>query len=1253
MGGGAPMSQRIPKLEFRSIFKSKRGLVLVCLLLGILLFGYQALNAQVLPVLRIGVLDEPHGSLTRGAQLAVEQINDAGGVLTASGTLYELQLFVQSPSNMIEAVTNFQAAGVIAIFGPQDSEMLYTYQNLLAEMQVPIFTPVTDDTLIALDSSGYLIRIRARDSLQSQALADYLINDLDVASIVSLQLDLESITAAVGFTRTATNLGVAPSAHLLARRQTTEEIVASILQRNPQALVVYGPAERTAEIYIALRQAEWAGFFAYEHAESPAFRSRVQESLLQGVIGIDTWSYTFGDELSQEFLFAYTDTYGVVPGELDAAAFDAIYLLREALILPGSLIESITSIRDFVGVQGQLNTSDLPLREISSNSVVMGLGTFGAPDAVARYQGDEQIPLEVPPFVPPTPTPPPTPTSDVPYVTVTRPVQNVRTGPGLNYPILGQLSAGTQARVIGANADFSWVVIPFRGTFGWMSRDILELTGNTRNIPVFVAPPSPTPPPTSTPLPPPTNTPFPVSIVVTAPFPGSQVSGIVPIRGSAIHPNFQSFTVEVGPDPNPSNVWIPINDQTIPVLNGTLASWNTTILPDGVYQLRLQILLRDGTRYMTVTNGIRVSNAPPTAVPSTPIIAPPIAAFALNGSVGSAPFTVSFANRSFGNVNSLRWDFGDGTSSTQPNPVHTYTTPGQYTVILTVSGQGGQDTGIAFITVLQPTATPTFTPTFTPTTIPTIAATWTPIPSNTPTATTVVLTATPITPTSVAALPSATQQPTETATATITATSTATLTPTNTTTVVPPTLTETPTETPTATATNTATLTATNTTTAVPPTLTETPTNTATATATNTATLTPTFTTTAVPPTLTETPTNTATATETTVPPTLTETPTETAVPPTLTETPTETATATETPTETPTETAVPPTLTETPTETATATETPTETATATETPTETAVPPTLTETPTETVLPTLTETPTETATVAVEPTLTETPTEEGVPVTENPLAAIPVIPNVSDFQQRLRTIYETGLSLGKRPGVFTIAGDSSVVQPGFLHPFVSPETYLLDEGSQSLQGIIDWYNLTPVDTGVSFNRTSVAANPGWTAQELVNPSNSDTALCEGGETPLACELRLTQASVVIISIGRNDALQGTNPNPFQNALQEAVDTAIAQGVIPILVTIQPINDAAVSAQVDALNQIIVTVANENQIPVINTWRHFTTMVDSGLSSDGFTPSIAPTGPGDLTVANITTYGLNAYNFDVLTTLSLLREVVFPDAIAP
>ena len=42
----------------------------------------------------------------------------------------------------------------------------------------------------------------------------------------------------------------------------------------------------------------------------------------------------------------------------------------------------------------------------------------------------------------------------------------------------------------------------------------------------------------------------------------------------------------------------------------------------------------------------------------------------------------------------MEWEFGDGTTSTEPNPDHVYTTAGSYTVQLTVSGQGF-DVGVA------------------------------------------------------------------------------------------------------------------------------------------------------------------------------------------------------------------------------------------------------------------------------------------------------------------------------------------------------------------------------------------------------------------------------------------------------------------------------------------------------------------------------------------------------------------------------
>jgi len=48
------------------------------------------------------------------------------------------------------------------------------------------------------------------------------------------------------------------------------------------------------------------------------------------------------------------------------------------------------------------------------------------------------------------------------------------------------------------------------------------------------------------------------------------------------------------------------------------------------------------------------------------------------------PFTFSFTNMSGGNVNELMWDFGDGTFSHVDDPVHTYNSPGNYNVCLTV-----------------------------------------------------------------------------------------------------------------------------------------------------------------------------------------------------------------------------------------------------------------------------------------------------------------------------------------------------------------------------------------------------------------------------------------------------------------------------------------------------------------------------------------------------------------------------------------
>src|SRR5262245_43689307 len=83
----------------------------------------------------------------------------------------------------------------------------------------------------------------------------------------------------------------------------------------------------------------------------------------------------------------------------------------------------------------------------------------------------------------------------------------------------------------------------------------------------------------------------------------------------------------------------------------------------------------------------------------------PLAEFAGAPTTGPSPLQVSFQDQSSGAVTGWSWDFGDFTApSTLENPSHAYSSPGSYTVSLTVSGPGGPDTRTraGYVAVIPP-----------------------------------------------------------------------------------------------------------------------------------------------------------------------------------------------------------------------------------------------------------------------------------------------------------------------------------------------------------------------------------------------------------------------------------------------------------------------------------------------------------------------------------------------------------------------
>ncbi|MDV2481496.1 PKD domain-containing protein [Methanoculleus sp. Wushi-C6] len=62
------------------------------------------------------------------------------------------------------------------------------------------------------------------------------------------------------------------------------------------------------------------------------------------------------------------------------------------------------------------------------------------------------------------------------------------------------------------------------------------------------------------------------------------------------------------------------------------------------------------------------------------------ATISANVTAGTIPLTVRFTDTSAENPSSWHWSFGDGGTSVEQHPVHTYTLPGNYTVSLSVDG---------------------------------------------------------------------------------------------------------------------------------------------------------------------------------------------------------------------------------------------------------------------------------------------------------------------------------------------------------------------------------------------------------------------------------------------------------------------------------------------------------------------------------------------------------------------------------------
>ncbi len=198
------------------------------------------------------------------------------------------------------------------------------------------------------------------------------------------------------------------------------------------------------------------------------------------------------------------------------------------------------------------------------------------------------------------------------------------------------------------------------------------------------------------------------------------------------------------------------------------------------------------------------------------------------------------------------------------------------------------------------------------------------------------------------------------------------------------------------------------------------------------------------------------------------------------------------------------------------------------------------------------------------------------------PLSSIPVI------TPHMREVYVNSTHRGKKLNMFTAVGDCNLAPSMRIWRFAERGVNL--SRHPAIQSAADFFS-------PSFYRTLLASNPGFTSSSLSNSTWANPAYCKKGESPLVCDLRDSEASIVFINIGTNDLYYWFD---FENHYRKIIESALREGSLPVLVT-KADDIEETRAGSGYINNVIRRLGKEYDLPVFDFWLATRQLPNNGL----------------------------------------------------
>ncbi|NPV76015.1 MAG: SGNH/GDSL hydrolase family protein [Anaerolineae bacterium] len=208
---------------------------------------------------------------------------------------------------------------------------------------------------------------------------------------------------------------------------------------------------------------------------------------------------------------------------------------------------------------------------------------------------------------------------------------------------------------------------------------------------------------------------------------------------------------------------------------------------------------------------------------------------------------------------------------------------------------------------------------------------------------------------------------------------------------------------------------------------------------------------------------------------------------------------------------------------------------------------------------------------------------------------------------------------MGNDPRIYSTIGDCQS-EPNVFMGIYATDRYYLGEDYSYLQETIDYYR-------DAFQLKSQGVRDGLSAPSALSSTWADPLVCNKGENPVECELRLHKPSIIFINLGTNWK-PGASADKYEEYLRKIVDIVVQHGVLPVLST------KADNVEGDhSLNRATARVAHDYDIPLWNFWRAAQSLPNNGLDGERDSIYLAPE-------------GWDRRNFTALQVLDAIRRSV-------